>query len=951
MDDLVTPYHLHGRPFDPRGLYAGRAAFLILGGPSVASLDRSDFGRPGVLTMGVNNSPAVIRPNLWISADPPAKFLRSVWLDPTILKFLWTTHAGKKIYCSANRAMTEDRASDCPGIIQYGTMDPVEPETFLESSALQWGARGEPTKCRSVMLLALRVLYDLGVRTVFLVGADFHQSPDAAYGWGEKADPARCKRNNQLFESLTGIFADLKPVFDAAGFHVYNATPGSKLDVFPHVSLADAMDFAAAEFGDLDPAKEPAVGLYDLNIPRGPELVRRVVSLDHFPGPGRMVADVTLITPTGDRQQAFALCERWMARQTFAGRVQWIIVDDGKTPTMPTFSRDGWTIERIRREPKGSDPAHTLPVNMLEALPRVASDRIIIIEDDDWYSADHVKRIATMLDDADLVGFRPHVYAHVAHWRWFAMENAKHASWCMTGFRKAVLPTIRAVCRRGLPTVDLDVWRRWAGSKRLEMPDTPTCIGLKGLPGRRGTLKSHSPLEPRYGAGGDPGTLARMMGNDMQVYRDILARQVGRPVVYTAIFGRYDDLRDPAIVNPDWDYICFGDKAPRRHGVWKFIGVPSNGDPTRQAREHKAQSRLLFPFAPVTIWHDGNCRLLDDPAKIVDQYRDCDVAAFVHPDRTTIRDELAECIKLGKDAPATMTAYVDRLYAGGWADHVDLCETGRLIRWASPATERFEQEWWSAISQNSKRDQLSFGPAIAASSATLHVIRNRRTRDGFEHPTWVEMEPHQRRKAIAVMPRRRDVVASSDQYWFQRYAEMGAARTVGHSRTNDAEQARVVSEFSEIVRPFIQKAATVLDFGCGPGRWYDLLTSATGGQYFGCDIADVFRPPGGEFERVVDGVIPFGDRRFDLIWTCVTLQHITEKHLFGKVIRQLRQRLAPGGTLIATENVSRNRDLPHIQFRRVETYTRLFAPLGVKVVASYDFGHGEQHAVFVGRKP
>jgi hypothetical protein len=39
------------------------------------------------------------------------------------------------------------------------------------------------------------------------------------------------------------------------------------------------------------------------------------------------MADLTLITCTADRPEAFQLCERWMARQTYRGSIQWIVAD------------------------------------------------------------------------------------------------------------------------------------------------------------------------------------------------------------------------------------------------------------------------------------------------------------------------------------------------------------------------------------------------------------------------------------------------------------------------------------------------------------------------------------------------------------------------------------------------------------------------------------------------
>ena len=55
---------------------------------------------------------------------------------------------------------------------------------------------------------------------------------------------------------------------------------------------------------------------------------------------------ITLITPTGDRHEAFALCEKWIGRQSYIGQIQWVVVDDGHEPTETTLGQ-----EVLRPEP------------------------------------------------------------------------------------------------------------------------------------------------------------------------------------------------------------------------------------------------------------------------------------------------------------------------------------------------------------------------------------------------------------------------------------------------------------------------------------------------------------------------------------------------------------------------------------------------------------------------
>jgi len=44
-------------------------------------------------------------------------------------------------------------------------------------------------------------------------------------------------------------------------------------------------------------------------------------------------------------------------------------------------------------------------------------------------------------------------------------------------------------------------------------------------------------------------------------------------VVYTIIIGNYDDLKEPEIVSPDFDYVCLTDRDDLTSPTWKFIKV------------------------------------------------------------------------------------------------------------------------------------------------------------------------------------------------------------------------------------------------------------------------------------------------------------------------------------------------------------------------------------------
>ena len=130
------------------------------------------------------------------------------------------------------------------------------------------------------------------------------------------------------------------------------------------------------------------------------------------------MADITLITATGDRPEALALCERYMLRQTFKGRIQWLVVDDGQVPCIPSEGQ-----EYLRREPSAEDRQPTLALNILTVLPFVESDKILFIEDDDWYAPDYIEYMVCALNNAVIAGEGNAIYYNVKERKYFKHGN------------------------------------------------------------------------------------------------------------------------------------------------------------------------------------------------------------------------------------------------------------------------------------------------------------------------------------------------------------------------------------------------------------------------------------------------------------------------------------------------------------------------------------------------
>jgi len=220
--------------------YKGMHAFITCPGPSL--LDCRPLGllyEPGILTMGLNNSPEIIRPNLWVAVDPNKthtgqKFLQSIWQDPGILKFYPTKQM--------------DQVDAGVNLWGYAPTQPWKWWRYFAEERVVWG--------NNVLTIAIRILYDLGVRVVYLLGADFKMDLKRPYAFEEQVTQEHCDSNNRSYEMLNERFEVLRPLLEHHGLQVYNCTPDSNLTAFDYLDYDEAWE-RMYEHQCVDPPRSP----------------------------------------------------------------------------------------------------------------------------------------------------------------------------------------------------------------------------------------------------------------------------------------------------------------------------------------------------------------------------------------------------------------------------------------------------------------------------------------------------------------------------------------------------------------------------------------------------------------------------------------------------------------------------------------------------------------------
>ena len=242
--------------------YRGASAFLIASGPSFLQIDRTKLAEPSILTLGMNNSVKTFRPKMWTCVDDPANFLYSIWKDPTIEKFVPISHIDKHLFNSNEWQMTDETVANCPNVWYYKRNERFVADQYLWEDTINWGNHSNNGGGRSVMLAAVRILWLLGVRRIFLLGVDFNMSSEQKYHFAQNRSQGSIKGNNGTYRLLQERFSQLRPIFEANGLHVFNCNKESGLTVFDYMPFEEAYQLARAVI-PANLADERTEGMYD----------------------------------------------------------------------------------------------------------------------------------------------------------------------------------------------------------------------------------------------------------------------------------------------------------------------------------------------------------------------------------------------------------------------------------------------------------------------------------------------------------------------------------------------------------------------------------------------------------------------------------------------------------------------------------------------------------------
>jgi hypothetical protein len=249
-----------------------------------------------------------------------------------------------------------------------------------------------------------------------------------------------------------------------------------------------------------------------------------------------------IVTPTGGRPEAFALCVGHMIRQTYVGEVDWVITHDVDMPELSATDvlPSHWRVHPVRAPwtwvAGMSTQAALLALGLRRAMEHGAGARpVLIVEDDDYYPPQYLVSMADaarkVWPECAAVGYMRAWYYNVRARCWKAMHNIAHASLCETAVIGRAVHELLRICderarnplRKGF--IDIDLWHRMHQMHRkgiaylMDRVPGARPIGIKGMPGRPGIGSGHRP-SGRWTPDHDLSWLRQHIGaEDAEAYR------------------------------------------------------------------------------------------------------------------------------------------------------------------------------------------------------------------------------------------------------------------------------------------------------------------------------------------------------------------------------------------------------------------------------------------------
>jgi hypothetical protein len=187
--------------------------------------------------------------------------------------------------------------------------------------------------------------------------------------------------------------------------------------------------------------------------------------------------------------------------------------------------------------------------------------------------------------------------------------------------------------------------------------------------------------------------------------------------IYTFIIGGYDNLKEPKIYTPGWDYICVTDNPNLKSDVWHIIQIDEETKKIEPAKKRAMSLMIgyrkwLPKHYDIVVTIGGQCVININLDEMLVKYGyddKYDACIHEHPNRSCVYDEANTIVQVQRDTPERISKHVQMYIDEGYPAKNGLYTSGMMIiNNNSENIHKYYDRWLSDYqSFPSVRDQMT----------------------------------------------------------------------------------------------------------------------------------------------------------------------------------------------------------------------------------------------------
>jgi hypothetical protein len=351
-------------------------AYLICTGPSLAEVNK-DIRGSGRKIFGINTSYPKVKPDIWMGMDDIGCYDKNILYEPI-----------PKIF----RGSFEKMQADGKSILDF-------PEVYFASVTEQPGNNIFTSLTdehpfvwqKNTLYICIQLIIKMGAKKIHFVGCDLGGKKD--YFDDRVLTPDQRKYNRQLYSHQLEMLKDINDLCIKNKIELISCTNNSPINTFmQYINLDEAINITESTHKIIE--KHEVKHCLDVKADSKKKQKTNTKRRDRL----------AVITPTrGDRKAFLDKCKSYVASQTMQPD-EFIIVDYKADPTdlSPKVDQSNRVIEGVK------------------IAKNANCSRIIIMEDDDYYSPNYIENVLKNWKNEFIIGGDSYNSYHILLKKYFS---------------------------------------------------------------------------------------------------------------------------------------------------------------------------------------------------------------------------------------------------------------------------------------------------------------------------------------------------------------------------------------------------------------------------------------------------------------------------------------------------------------------------------------------------